>query len=435
MTARLLDTDEQTLDDLGIFGRQQAEGIFGIYNHTHSRGGERLLREWFKTPLADRDEINNRLDTIRQFALRKTGFPLSGSVLDRIEKYLGHAQNDGYDDLWRNTLNEKETVDGVGATIELLQVMKKFADDVDAAGLDAYSAERNKMVDLLSEPALAPALKEQLKSKRSYSAVTAYDQLFRNRVPQQLEQLLRYVYRLDVYLSVGRLAAQNGYVYPRVLEPGTGTLILKGVVHPALKNAVGNDVEMRPGGNLIFLTGANMAGKSTLLRSISVAVYLAHMGFPLAAKMMEFSVMDGMYTTVNLPDNLGIGASHFFMEVLRAKKVAAELSKQKSLFVIFDELFRGTNVTDAHEATVAITSAFARKRNSLFIISSHIVEAGEALQKEPAISFQFMPTHMNGNVPEYTYVLRRGITDDRHGMVIIQNEGILDILREGKKAC
>jgi DNA mismatch repair ATPase MutS len=435
MTARLLDTDEQTLDDLGIFGRQQAEGIFGIYNHTHSRGGERLLREWFKTPLADRDEINNRLDTIRQFAVRKTEFPLSGSVLDRIEKYLSHAQNDGNDGLRQNALNEKETIDGVGATIELLQVMKKFADDVDVAGLNAYSAERNKMVDLLSEPALAPALKEQLKNKRSYSAVTAYDQLFRNRVPQQLEQLLRYVYRLDVYLSVGRLAAQNGYVYPRVLEPGTGTLVLKGVVHPALKNAVGNDVEMRPGSNLIFLTGANMAGKSTLLRSISVAVYLAHMGFPLAAKMMEFSVMDGMYTTVNLPDNLGIGASHFFMEVLRAKKVAAELSKQKSLFVIFDELFRGTNVTDAHEATVAITSAFARKRNSLFIISSHIVEAGEVLQKEPAISFQFMPTHMNGNVPEYTYVLRRGITDDRHGMVIIQNEGILDILREGKKAC
>lgn len=433
MTARLLDTDEQTLDDLGIFGRQQAEGIFGIYNHTHSRGGERLLREWFKAPLADKDGINNRLNTIEQFALRKTGFPVNGNVLDRIEKYLSRTQDDDNDGIPKNTLSEKETVDGVVATIELLQGMKAFADAADATSLPAYSAERNELAGLLADTALAPALKEKLKGRLSYSAVTAYDQLFRKRVYKQLEQLLHYVYTLDVYLSVGQLSVKNGYVYPRVLEPGTATLVIKGVVHPALKNAVGNDIAMRAGHNLIFLTGANMAGKSTLLRSISVAVYLAHMGFPLAAKAMAFSVMDGMYTTVNLPDNLGIGASHFYMEVLRAKKVAVELSKKKSLFVIFDELFRGTNVKDAHEATVAITSAFAKSHNSLFIISSHIVEAGEELKKEPAISFQYMPTEMNGNIPEYPYILRQGITDDRHGMVIIQNEGILDILREGKK--
>lgn len=433
MTTRLLDTDEQTLDDLGIFGRQQGEGIFDVYNHTHSRGGERLLREWFRAPLADRDEISRRLNIIEQFAARKTHFPVSGSVLDGIEKYLSRAQSDSQEGQRKTTFNEKETADGVGAIIELLQVMKRFTDDVGAPGPGAYSTERKELIHLLSVPTLAPALNDELKTKRSFSAVTAYDQLFKNTVPQQLEQLLEYVYRLDVYLSVGQLATSKGYVYPRVLAPGTGTLVLNGVVHPALKNAVGNDVAMRPGHNLIFLTGANMAGKSTLLRSVSVAFYLAHMGFPLAAKAMEFSVMDGMYTTVNLPDNLGIGASHFYMEVLRAKKVALELSKKKSLFVIFDELFRGTNVKDAHEATVALTRAFARKQNSLFIISSHIVEAGDALEQEPSISFQYMPTHMNGHVPTYSYVLRQGITDDRHGMVIIQNEGILEVLREGKK--
>ncbi len=76
---------------------------------------------------------------------------------------------------------------------------------------------------------------------------------------------------------------------------------------------------------------------------------------------MEFSVLDGIYTTINLPDNLGIGASHFYAEVLRVKKVAAELQANKSLFIIFDEMFRGTNVKDAHEATVEITIAFAAK--------------------------------------------------------------------------
>ncbi len=76
--------------------------------------------------------------------------------------------------------------------------------------------------------------------------------------------------------------------------------------------------------------------------------------------------MDGIYTTINLPDNLGIGASHFYAEVLRVKKIATELGAGKSLFVLFDELFRGTNVKDAHEGTVAITHAFASKENQSF---------------------------------------------------------------------
>ncbi len=125
-----------------------------------------------------------------------------------------------------------------------------------------------------------------------------------------------------------------------------------------------NDVSLHREKNLVFLTGANMAGKSTFLRALSTALYVAHMGFPVAAEAMEFSVMDGIYTTVNLPDNLGIGASHFYAEVLRVKKVAAELSMGKSLFIVFDELFRGTNVKDAHEATVAVSLAFAERRTA-----------------------------------------------------------------------
>ncbi len=188
-----------------------------------------------------------------------------------------------------------------------------------------------------------------------------------------------------------------------------------------------------PAGTWFSSTGANMAGKSTFLRSVSIAMYVAHMGFPVAAKSMEFSVMDGIYTTINLPDNLGIGASHFYAEVLRVKQVATELSRSKSLFIVFDELFRGTNVKDAHEASVAVALSFARKRNSLFIISSHIIEAGEQLKALNNIGFLYLPTRMNGHMPEYTYKLEEGITDDRHGMIIIRNEGILETLKNGRK--
>jgi DNA mismatch repair ATPase MutS len=157
------------------------------------------------------------------------------------------------------------------------------------------------------------------------------------------------------------------------------------------------------------------------------------MGFPVPAQKMEFSVRDGIYTSINLADNLGMGVSHFYAEVLRIKMMAKEISLSKNLFIIFDELFRGTNVKDAYEATIAITAAFAQKRNCMFVVSTHIMEAGEILQMRCAnISFKYLPTLMKKNLPVYTYTLESGITADRHGMVIINNEGILDILKKGK---
>ena len=176
-----------------------------------------------------------------------------------------------------------------------------------------------------------------------------------------------------------------------------------------------------------------MAGKSTFMKSLGIALFLAHMGLPVPASNMIFSVRDAIYTTINLPDDLGMGASHFYAEVLRIKKIARELSLSKSLFVIFDELFRGTNVKDAYEATIALTTAFAEQRDSMFVVSTHIIEAGDILkQRCENISFVYLPTRLQQGLPVYTYTLEKGITADRHGMVIINKEGILDILRQGK---
>lgn len=172
-----------------------------------------------------------------------------------------------------------------------------------------------------------------------------------------------------------------------------------------------------------------MAGKSTLMKSFSIAIYLAHMGFPVAANGMEFSVQDGLYTSINVSDNINMGYSHYYAEVLRVKQVAEEVAKGKNLVVVFDELFKGTNVKDAYDATVSVTEAFSVNRNCTFIISTHIIEAGHALRERlDNLYFVFVPTLMKGNVPTYPYRLEEGITDDRHGMLIINNERILEML-------
>ena len=182
--------------------------------------------------------------------------------------------------------------------------------------------------------------------------------------------------------------------------------------------------------NVIFLTGANMAGKSTLMKSIGIALYLAHMGFPVAADSMQFSVKEGLLTTINLSDNVNMGYSHYYAEVKRVKKMAELAGNNKSVFFIVDELFRGTNVKDAEEATIAVTGGFARKKNAMLMVSTHIMEAGTALGKKyDNIQFLYLPTTMRDGKPVSTYTLEKGITADRHGMLIIENEGILDLLK------
>lgn len=428
----LLRTDEQTIGDLEIFGKKNGGGIFDLYNHARTRGGAALLSELFRKPLADKNAINRRSSIIENFTRLQIRFPYEAAQFDTAEKYLSHTEEEIKAKGNRVALGEKEIQNGVNAVIDIIKTTARFIAMPEIKKIDAYSEERSALVDLLADPAFEPALKEPDKGRLSYSAVTAFDSLFRIAERRQVKQLLEAVYHIDVYMSVAMTAVERKFVFPKALEKGKCLLELKGVYHPSLKKPVPNDLQMSDSKNVLFLTGANMAGKSTFLRSLSTALYIAHIGFPVAATSMEFSVLDGIYTTINLPDNLGIGASHFYVEVLRVKKMAQELSEGGSFFILFDELFRGTNVKDAHEATVAVIKGFTHKQNSMFIVSSHIVEAGDQLRATSNIDFQFLPTRMNGHIPEYTYKLEQGITDDRHGMIIIRNEGILDVLAKGK---
>jgi DNA mismatch repair ATPase MutS len=441
----LFSTDKQTLEDLNIFGKHGGDSIFNIFNRCTTRGGATILEELFRYPLSDAEAINRRTGILQFFATAGIAFPFPASHFDAVEPYLANTDERTKLITKEQSISSKvsnlialdaETAlihKGVVSLAELLNSLHDFVGSLEAKQPLFYQGEIDAINTLLAEPDLEAVLQPG-KGKLSQQVIAAYDVLFRFRHRDTIQKLLRHIYYLDMYMSVARVAKERSFVFPKALPAGQLTVKLEGVYHPQVKGAIGNTLHITPQGNVIFLTGANMAGKSTFMKSLSISLFLAHMGFPVAAKHMEFSVMDGIYTTINLPDNLGMGASHFYAEVLRVKKMAHELSQGKNLFIVFDELFRGTNVKDAYEATIAITEAFAGKKNSLFVISTHIIEAGDVLkQRCDNVRFVFLPTKMDGNKPVYTYTLQEGITDDRHGMIIINNEGILDILEAGIK--
>lgn len=435
-------TDKQTLEDLNIFGRHGSDSVFNMFNRCVTRGGAAILEEMFRYPLPDEGAINRRSAIIQYFALSDKTFPFASHHFDAIEPYLANQDertklSHDNNSLGRKMSNiiapEAETQQifkGVDALSELLKTCHDFVSALRLPQGHFYEQERDAIMAVLAEPFLASVL--QNKRKLTFAVVAEYDVVLRFRHRESVQKLLRYIYYLDVYMAIAKVATERNFIFPHALPRNALKVELEGVYHPQVPNAVPNTVSITPDGNVLFLTGANMAGKSTFMKSFSIAMFLAHMGFPVAARKMEFTVLDGIYTTINLPDNLGIGASHFYAEVLRVKKMAQELAMGKHLFIVFDELFRGTNVKDAYEATIAITKGFARRHNSLFVISTHIIEAGEVLKATcPNVRFVYLPTRMNGNRPVYTYTLEKGITDDRHGMIIINNEGILNILEAG----
>jgi DNA mismatch repair protein MutS len=459
-------TDSQTLEDLKILGKRGEDSVLGMFDRTHTRGGAALLEEMFHYPLSEVTAIHHRSSIIRHFAAAGTVFPFESELFDIADVYLAGADErtklSKDDQTLGSRFNHLIGADteymniykGVTSVIKIMQVLRDFMDadrDFETHGLDAHGPDAHRPAGhvpaegsagsagsratraLLAETALEPLWQERPNAKLPFAKVADYDLLLRFRHRDTIRKILRYIYHLDVYLSVAKVAAERKFAFAEVMPGNRHTLVAEGIYHPFLKRPVPNTLQMMADSNVLFLTGANMAGKSTFMKALGIALFLAHMGFPVPAAKMTFPVLDGMYTTINLPDNLGMGASHFYAEVLRVKKVARELSLSKNLFIIFDELFRGTNVKDAYEATVAITAAFAQKQGSMFVISTHIMEAGEVLKERCGnIGFQYLPTHMNGNTPVYTYTLETGITDDRHGMVIINNEGILDILERGR---
>lgn len=204
---------------------------------------------------------------------------------------------------------------------------------------------------------------------------------------------------------------------------------LEGVFHPFIKKPVKNDIKLSSSvGNILFLTGPNMAGKSSVLKALSLSVYLAHVGFPIPASKARISLLAGLYTTINISDDTNLGYSHFYAEVRRVKFIVERLKQNNNILIVFDELFRGTNLKDAYEGSVAIISALTKIRNCFIAISTHIIEIARELMNETSILFRYMDVLSCEQSFKYTYLLKEGISDSRMGLSIIENEGIISII-------
>ncbi|MBE9600472.1 DNA mismatch repair protein [Pedobacter sp. MC2016-24] len=434
--------DKQTIEDLNLQGKFKQQSIYSLFNHLQTRGGEKMLEVMFARPLKTPGQINQRSSIFAFFQQHRVIFPVIRSQVESMEDYLAGGAGAALPRVAWGIFAKKfkqvlfhnaellQLQAGQSVTIEVLQAFRDFFSDLKGkTGIEVYQKDLDTAWKVLQDSRLQSLL-DAPEGQLSLMQLIKNDYVIRHAMISQMENLLKLIYELDVFLGVAAVAAEQDFVYAKALPAEQMVLDLEGFRHPGLRKGVSNNLQLTKDRNMLFLTGANMAGKSTFMKSMGIAVYLAHMGFPVAAKRMEFSVKDGLFSSINVSDNLDMGYSHFYAEVLRTKAVAQAVNASQDLYVLFDELFKGTNVKDAYDATLAVTKAFSENRNSFFVVSTHIIEVGEALgQISDNVQFSFLPTVMKDGVPTYPYNLANGITTDRQGMIIIENEKIVDIIK------
>lgn len=434
--------DKQTQEDLNLLGKFKKNSIINLFNQTHTRRGELLLERMFMTPLQDTEQINQRSSIIKYFEDIDIEFPVPNSLYSDVISYIESSSGSKLSTVL-GTISKKinffivgdnsfEIIQkGIVSMAKMLNIVKEFIDKINLSD-NPYQAQSDEIKSIFDNK-LSAIIANQNFGHLSFIQTLRYDKLFRYSYRYQLGRLIEILSEIDVFIAVSKTARVKKMSYARAIPKEEHSTQIKDLFHPSLKTPVSNSVSINRNKNIIFLTGANMAGKSTFMKSYGIATYLAHMGFPVPAKDMTFSVLDGMYTSINVPDNIALGYSHFYAEVLRVKHVAEKVSKSKNMLIIFDELFKGTNVKDAFDATVSVTEAFGKWDNCAYIISTHIVEAGEVLLNNNNIQFLYLPTKLDNNRPLYTYKLEQGISSDRHGMMIINNERIVEIIKDKSK--
>lgn len=438
--------DKQTRDDLEIFTASDSKrSLVNFFNRGVTVKSKEVLLSILVRPLSDRKPLTDRIETIAFFHKHKLlvdVLKLNREKLDFIEYYL----------TWGSTPTQREQrivtlgksiraifvkdatnyilTQGIVYLVEFLDNLQIFCRRVMTCDPNPYLQEMvKKMQQALSVKEICQIVDKKQKKRMGSFERADNNYIFRYLRHEQIRYLLDRVYYLDVLIAVAHVAEEHNFCFPELLPGSERVLKMTGLFHPYIDHPVTNDINLSAGNNVIFLTGPNMAGKSTLLKSIGIATYLAHLGFPVPASQMSFSLLSGMYTAINLADRLDLGYSHFFSEVQRVKSVAERLKEKPDMLIIFDELFRGTNVKDAYEGTLSIVSAFARTNASFHIISTHIVEVTEVLQ-EDNIQFLAMDTSRKDEMPVYSYKVKEGISTERLGMHIIREEKVLEAIAE-----
>lgn len=244
---------------------------------------------------------------------------------------------------------------------------------------------------------------------------------YKERLPDWFEVIAEF----DSLNSFATFAYNNvdAITFPKV---NTQNFILtaKNLGHPLIEieERINNDVDILDN-EFIIITGANMAGKSTYLRTIGANYLLAMTGAPVCADSFEFCPTQ-IFTSIHTVDSLQGGESYFFSELKRLKAIIDELKSGKKLFIILDEILKGTNSKDKHAGSEALLKQFVSLQTS-GIVATHDVSLGVLQTLFPDnLKNRCFEVEIEGDQLIFDYKLHEGVSKNLNATVLMRKMGI-----------
>lgn len=196
----------------------------------------------------------------------------------------------------------------------------------------------------------------------------------------------------------------------------------KEIGHPLIsKNKrVNNYIDIPTSGDLMLVTGSNMAGKSTYLRSVGVNVVLAMAGAPVCAKSFTVSHVQ-LISSMRITDNLEESTSTFYAELKKLKTIIERVNAGENLFILLDEILRGTNSLDRHTGSKALIKQLLRKKAAA-IIATHDLELAN-LFSENILNYHF-DVQVSNDELYFDYRLKPGICNSLNASILMKKIGI-----------
>jgi DNA mismatch repair ATPase MutS len=223
------------------------------------------------------------------------------------------------------------------------------------------------------------------------------------------------------------------WIWPTI-DDTADRLTAKTLGHPLISDEarVANDVEVGPAGTVLLVTGSNMSGKSTLLRSLGVNIALAQAGGPVCATSLSLPPLD-VATSMRIGDSLAEGVSFYMAELKRLKQIVDASRQQairgRKMFYLLDEILQGTNSRERHIAVVQVL-AHLISANAIGAISTHDLDlaTSDSIAKHcRAVHFR---EHLHGgdspSAMTFDYIMREGVATTTNALKLLELVGLSD---------
>ena len=237
---------------------------------------------------------------------------------------------------------------------------------------------------------------------------------------------LEMIGQVDAYISLGNYSFNNpDFVYP--VESDNNVFSAKNLGHQLIgeRKRICNDFNLGEKGTVCIISGANMAGKSTFLRTIAVNYILGMIGAPVCATEMQF-IPGKLFTSMRTTDSLSDNESYFYAELRRLNALKSRVEEGEPVFFILDEILKGTNSSDKSTGSKLFLQKIV-ENGGTGLLATHDTSLGKLESEYPGLIInKCFEIEIDGATIRFDYKLQNGITQKMNAVFLMKQMGILD---------